>query len=551
LVLTSEVKVHSGQFEIESSGMVVPFRDITMSAEVAGRITEKSAACKAGNFVKAGTKLIEIDRQEYELEVERAEAELKQAKSQAQELRDEIRGGKELLQVARNDEKIQQEELDRLEALSAVVSSAEVNQARRALLASQNSVLNQTTQLELLETKVDRLQSGIALAESRLKTSKLNRDRATIVAPSDGVIVRELAQQDDFVQRGTPLFEFEDISQAEVKINLRPDDLQKILDSQPVASESADPSVQPGSNPYALPSIAAEIIYAVDGQTSVWHGVLSRYDGGGLDERTRTVPVRIKVEDRRSNGASGNSVRSIVRNMPVKVKLKLTSQTRLLQVPGLAVNAGDIVWTVKEGKLKRHRVNVVGVDASVNSDQDDDASAQFIFVDESNAPQPGDAVVVSPLIMPIDGQLVRTQPAVGILKAPDKEESNQPTENMETQTTETDAKEKTEPGKVLSSARDDSLQQNRNDAEKDLPAHLPDQPTTPSAKTEPIETEPIETESNITEPVDADQIQAESPRTPEALTETKDPVGDESSEAQETKEETPQPKQTPINRRTT
>ena len=53
---------------LEADGVVVPFREIELAAEVAGRIVERDERCRAGNFVTQGTLLARIDPQDYQLE---------------------------------------------------------------------------------------------------------------------------------------------------------------------------------------------------------------------------------------------------------------------------------------------------------------------------------------------------------------------------------------------------------------------------------------------------------------------------------------------------
>ncbi len=71
IVETVVVAPHDGGLDIAVDGVVVPFREIDLSAEVSGRIAQKSAICRAGTYVTKGTPLIEIDARDYELEAER------------------------------------------------------------------------------------------------------------------------------------------------------------------------------------------------------------------------------------------------------------------------------------------------------------------------------------------------------------------------------------------------------------------------------------------------------------------------------------------------
>src|SRR6187401_291054 len=67
VVETLEVMRHTAGLDLEVDGIVVPFRDVELSAEVSGRIVKKADACRAGQFVAAGTVLFEIDPADYAL----------------------------------------------------------------------------------------------------------------------------------------------------------------------------------------------------------------------------------------------------------------------------------------------------------------------------------------------------------------------------------------------------------------------------------------------------------------------------------------------------
>jgi hypothetical protein len=104
-----------------------------------------------------------------------------------------------------------------------------------------------------------------------------------------------------------------------------------------------------------LPPTPVEISYQVAGRTDVvyqWHGRLSRYEGIGLDTQSRTVPVRITVEnprDVRRNGISiseeGNGgLPALVRGMFVDVKIKTKPRRQLVLIPKLALKPGGLLW---------------------------------------------------------------------------------------------------------------------------------------------------------------------------------------------------------------
>ena len=76
LVETSEVMAHGNGLDIDVDGVVVPYREIAMAAEVAGRVTKKATNARAGNYVARGTLLLQIDPRDYELAVKQLRQEL-------------------------------------------------------------------------------------------------------------------------------------------------------------------------------------------------------------------------------------------------------------------------------------------------------------------------------------------------------------------------------------------------------------------------------------------------------------------------------------------
>ena len=109
----STLEPYSGQLDMVVSGSVVPFREINIAAEVAGRIKQKSEACEAGHFVTQGEMLLQIDDEDYRLDIQTLEADLLQARKRITENQQQIKGEKRAIELAQQDLKLQQQELQR------------------------------------------------------------------------------------------------------------------------------------------------------------------------------------------------------------------------------------------------------------------------------------------------------------------------------------------------------------------------------------------------------------------------------------------------------
>ncbi len=416
-VETVVLHAHRGDLEIEVDGIVSPAREIQVAAEVAGTITMKDTACRAGGFVEEGQWLIEIDARDYQLEERRALKQLEQSQAELDEADVEIASIDALIDLADRNLQLQQNELARQLRLTGSISQSEIDRAKREVVTAENARQTLENQLNSARVRRSRLQIAIELARSQLEKARLDLQRSRIVAPIDGVIVRDLVEQGDFVQKGTPLFTIEDTSAVEVRCNLLMEDLHLLWSQQPMQSE-AESSAQQA---YQIPRIPAKVYYQFarsDDLRFAWHGVLDRFDGIGLDERTRTVPSRVRVDRprqvlRAGGNRSSDSVAAgppaLVRGMYVTVVLQVPQQEVFVKVPDAAIQPGKRVWRVRDGRLQQ-----LGPLPLIQGVTETDAKGQrrrfWLTPASQSGLEPGDRLSITPLQGARDGMQVVVAP---------------------------------------------------------------------------------------------------------------------------------------------
>lgn len=331
------------QLELVIDGNVVPFREANVSSEVAGRVIFKSPNCEAGAVVKQGDVLMRIDPTDYELEVERLRRQREQEYRALGEVDQEMTNAKRSIEVAREDFALQQKEVERQLALKQFSSQSEIDRAKANLLQANQRLVTVENQLDLLRSRRSRLEASEQLAATQLRAAEVNLARCEIAAPIGGVIVSEQADLNTFVNRGTQLMTIEDTTKVEVAATMRMDQLQWVLDQ-------AD---SPTSDGYDLPDTPAVIEYEVAGRQNVvhrWRGTLVSYDGIGIDPNTRTVPVRILVDDpthfvdAQGKVKQADRTTALMRGMFVRIRLQLHPRTDLVVVPARALRPGNRVW---------------------------------------------------------------------------------------------------------------------------------------------------------------------------------------------------------------
>ncbi len=409
-VKTAVITEAASQIELDLDGVVVPLKEVSLAAEVSGRVRLKADACEAGMFVAAGTLLLEIDPRDYELEVERLLREVAQAGFYIDEVEEELLQNDESISLAQRQVELSQREVTRLETLKAnrVITESEHDRALRDELTAINTLTQLKGQQRVLEKRKNRLAEGRLLAETQLEKVRIDLARTRIVAPFDGVIVSDPVEQDSYVAKGTLLVTIEDTSAAEVRTNLRMDEVARVWGS--VSSQTTAQPLQSRGGAYDLPDVPAKVVFELGDRQFQWEGVLSRQEGGGLDARTRTLPCRVLVPDPGSVTALDRygqplpqlplgSPTSLLRGMFVQVEVLVEAPRKMLAVPIDAVRPSGDIWLLRNEELVIVR--------PTRMHATDDA---VLYSAEDAGLLPGDRVIVSQLANPYDGMAVTEEP---------------------------------------------------------------------------------------------------------------------------------------------
>lgn len=415
-----EVKVvqvdrHEGTLDIGVDGQAVPYREITLSAEVAGKIVYKAEAARAGRFAQKDSVLLRIDDYDYAIMVQQLETEVEQADVSVQELDEEIAGSQRLVGLAQDQVGLAEKDYNRYVDLHGRGASTdtEMDRSQRDLINAENSSTTVRNQVNLLKTRRSRVVQAQTLTELKKKKAKYDLERTSIAAPVNGVIVQDSVEQGDYVTIGTPLLTIEDTTTIEVKCNLQMDELYWVWDQ--AAADNSDRGISDSGEDYQIRPTRATVVYRLEGREYVWDGELWRIDGVGLDEKTRTVPCRVIVRDPQSvwimrggqrRRATGGPP-ALVRGMYVDVVVHTKPSQSLLQIPQRAVRPGEEIWLARpltsderkaatgEATEATHALEIVKVDV-IESTGD-----RAIVRSDAKELSAGDLVVVSPLALPV------------------------------------------------------------------------------------------------------------------------------------------------------
>jgi len=375
-VETEVVAASPGEIVIELEGVATPARQITISAEVDGQVVKKAPQSRAGSFVSAGDLLLQIDPVNYRLEVDRLTAQVSQSRAELSAIDVQIESNEKLATLAAEEHAMQQRELQRGEQLAkrSAITESQLDTIRATELGSRRSLLTLSNEGALLVERRNSQKAALALAEAQLGRAEEDLKRTEVKSPLDGMVITDKFELNDFVKRGDQLLKINDTRHLEVTTSLTVDELYWVWMDSGLLTNAGEKTLKERME---LPQKEVEVIFDLQGTEYRWKGILSRYDGTGLDAQTRTVPCRVLIEnptdvrmskaaekseaEREAGDSEDPAIRlpSMYAGMYLTIRIGVKSPVPLLEIPAVALRPGDEVWLVKEGKLRIEKPEVM------------------------------------------------------------------------------------------------------------------------------------------------------------------------------------------------
>ena len=206
-VYTYELKKQSLYPQIHLTGRLEPAHKAALKFELSGRVARRLV--EPGQKVKKGDVLLQLAEGDYFDVYTEAKARFELEKSA-------IERDKRLLELARQNSRLQQIEVHRLSRLGkrALISKTTLGQARQKLFQLQAEEAR-------LKYSVDTAQAKLSLRRSAMLRAKRNLDRTRLVAPFAGIINSVSVQQGDVVPVSKRVVEIVSTEQLELKLQVR------------------------------------------------------------------------------------------------------------------------------------------------------------------------------------------------------------------------------------------------------------------------------------------------------------------------------------------
>lgn len=309
-VTTVAPTVQEGRVTIRGNGTVRPLREVTLIAEVAGKVTWVADEFVTGGAFRQGQEILRIDSTDYANAVTVAQAEVIQRQFDLLRAEEEMAISREEWGLLENRTGIQRQ-----------VDSTELG-----------SLVFKEPHWRAAVAQLQGAQAWLQDAEARLK-------RTRVTAPYNGRLRNKGADLGQFVGPGHVIASFYGTDIVEISVPIAGRDITLLGDLLGSGTGTAN---------------ARLVARNADGEHE-WTGSIHRTEGT-LDESTRTLNVIVRIQ----KPYEGNDVRPpLLVGTFVTAYLEGRHFDQYYTLPRETLREGDVVWVVREDRLYVQPIEII------------------------------------------------------------------------------------------------------------------------------------------------------------------------------------------------
>lgn len=348
IVQVIDLKPSDERIVVTAWGSVIPAREVTMQAQVDGRVVRQHESLVPGGRLEVGEELVKIDPADYEMGLVEREAELEEANFE--------------FEVERGRQVIAQREW---EQLRDELPEADTNPS-----------------LALREPHQKLAEATVTKAENAIERAKLDLERTSVTAPFNSMVVEENVEVGQLLSSGSDICRLVGTDRFWVRATLPMADLKRIR-------------LPEGEKPGAVADIHLD---TGNGHDEPWSGSVVRLLAD-LETAGRMARILVEVEDpldlNADEDAEGRT--PLLLGSYVRVDIEAGRLTGVLTIPREALREGNRLW-------------LVGPDKRVRIGEPEILWTREETVLVPNVLEPGEQLIVSELKAALPGMEVNPQP---------------------------------------------------------------------------------------------------------------------------------------------
>lgn len=355
LVQAEPLEIRSGNLMVQGAGTIRAREELTLSAEVPGKLVYVNPSLREGQSVARGATLFRIDTADYRNAVQTAQADVASQNVSVLQAREEVALAK--AELARFEQRGANNSayasVDSSDYAARILPPDVLAKNQRAD-SPQDSNGAPTNGLATREPQLQSARAGLRRAQAQLSDAQTALKRTTVRAPFSGVVRSEEIALGSYVAPGQALGSMVGTADFEAVIPLSESEAALI------------PALwRPGSN-----RIEASVYSDYGGTRYRWQAFVDRANSV-LNPQTRTIDVFLRIpnplrggapavvqkEGQKSAGASGAPPLFVGSFVDAEITGRAVDQYAIL--PLAALRPGNEIWLVREGKLRIVKVDIL------------------------------------------------------------------------------------------------------------------------------------------------------------------------------------------------
>jgi len=363
---------------------------VTVAPEVSGRVVYTHPTLKVGRIIPAGDVMFRIDPADYEAGLQEAKAGVAQWQNAVARLKKQFSIDTQRLKTLERSAELAETEFERVRQLletDRVGTRSGVDQAERAFNSARDQADQMAQAVSLYPLQIREAESSLASARARLALAETNLSRCTVKAPFNARIKSVSLETGQFVAPGKDALTLADDTMLEIQVPLDSRDARQWLqfehamDNRPTTAWFA-----------SLKPVACTIRWTEDKTGSTWTGTLNRVVT--FDQQTRTLTVAVRITAEAAMDGDSRSL-PLVDGMFCAVAIPGKTMHDVYRLPRQAVSFENKAFLANAD----NRLQTVSVAV-------ERSEGEFVYVGRGLSP--GDTVIVTRLIDPLENALLET-----------------------------------------------------------------------------------------------------------------------------------------------
>jgi len=342
--------------KISGFGEVIPDILLEGKSEISGKVEYIHPQLKPGSILPKDTVIVRIEKNDYQLALKKAQAELAVSQANLVELEINLNDAMTDLQLAQERLTLSKKELKRSQNLikKGSISQSKFDSQQSSTLQLKREVQNLKSQLAALPSQRDVLKAKEVIAQSDVETQQRNLERTVIRLPFNARISEESVENNQFITQGATLFKAQNINRVLINAQFPFDQFKKISKGFP-ANININDIIQLKSETESIFSkLGLGATVKLSGHNGVkWEAKVERFLSN-LDPSSRTLGIIVSVDNPYENIRPGVKP-PLLAGMFAEVILKGKARSYIV-IPRDALHETELYVVDQKTALSRKKI---------------------------------------------------------------------------------------------------------------------------------------------------------------------------------------------------